>query len=177
VRTPTRTLVTACALSTAFLVAGCGGDGDTAPASGGSGGEVILEPVSDRSGGEAILDPLTAHGYDPVTDSTAIPLRVTRMPQWSLIGIVGDISGGDDTWPDEDPFASEDPFVTEDPSAPADPFATEDPFASEDPSFPWDSTAEESEEIGPDTVPERPDPPDGGGLIPDDLDSLESGVE
>ncbi|MEV7343384.1 DUF6777 domain-containing protein [Streptomyces sp. NPDC093544] len=71
-RIPTRTLVTACALSAAFLVAGCGGDSDGDQASGGSGGELFLEPVA-------------AQGDAPFTDSTAgsptPPPPVTRTPQ------------------------------------------------------------------------------------------------
>ncbi|WP_308402817.1 DUF6777 domain-containing protein, partial [Streptomyces sp. AC550_RSS872] len=66
VRTPTRTLVTACALSAALVVAGCGdgGDEDTR-----AGGDVFLQPVADQ-------------GPDPFTDSTATstvtPPPVTR---------------------------------------------------------------------------------------------------
>lgn len=64
-----RTLVTACVLSAALLVAGCGGDNQKGQvASGGSDGDVFLEPV-------------TARGLDPFTDSTATPPPVTRMPQ------------------------------------------------------------------------------------------------
>ncbi|MFJ8058612.1 DUF6777 domain-containing protein [Streptomyces sp. NPDC096142] len=68
-RTSTGTIATACALSAALIVAGCGGDGgkDTKPS-----GEVFLQPVA-------------AQGPDPFTDSTATtgstPSRVTRTPQ------------------------------------------------------------------------------------------------
>jgi hypothetical protein len=69
VHIPTRTLVTACALSAALLVAGCGGDGGGASAT---------------SGGELFLQPVAAQGPDPFTDSTAkttaTPPPVTRTP-------------------------------------------------------------------------------------------------
>ncbi|MEU9960599.1 DUF6777 domain-containing protein [Streptomyces sp. NPDC050982] len=72
VRIPTRTLVTACALSVALLTGGCGGDGDKASDSTTSGGEVFLQPVA-------------AQGPDPFTDSTATttatPPPVTRTPR------------------------------------------------------------------------------------------------
>ncbi|QQM46551.1 hypothetical protein JEQ17_07570 [Streptomyces liliifuscus] len=71
-RIPTRTLVTACALSAALLTGGCGGDGDKASDSATSGGEVFLQPVA-------------AQGPDPFTDSTATttatPPPVTRTPR------------------------------------------------------------------------------------------------
>ncbi|PAZ15026.1 hypothetical protein CLM62_15555 [Streptomyces sp. SA15] len=68
-RTPTGTLVAACALSAALIVAGCGGDGDEDTK---SSGELVLQPVADP-------------GPDPFTDSTATstatPSPVTRTPQ------------------------------------------------------------------------------------------------
>ncbi|MEV0930817.1 DUF6777 domain-containing protein [Streptomyces phaeochromogenes] len=77
VRIPTRTLVTACALSAALLTGGCGGDGDKASDSATSGGEVFLQPVADQ-------------GPDPFTDSTATttatPPPVTRTPQSTPTG-------------------------------------------------------------------------------------------
>ncbi|MFF3656506.1 DUF6777 domain-containing protein [Streptomyces olivochromogenes] len=51
------------------------------------------------------------------------------------------------------------PTTTVPPTAPHDPVAPRDPLAPLDPS---------EDEIGPDTVPEIPDLPDGGGLIPDE---------
>jgi len=54
----TGTLVTACALSAALIVAGCGGNGDGATRSNSHNGEVFLQPVA-------------AQGPDPFTDSTA----------------------------------------------------------------------------------------------------------
>ncbi|WP_405877880.1 hypothetical protein OG762_04090 [Streptomyces sp. NBC_01136] len=67
VRIPTPTFLTACALSAALLVAGCGQGGDKSTASGASGGELFLRPV-------------TAGGPDPFTESTAASPPVTRMP-------------------------------------------------------------------------------------------------
>lgn len=76
VRTPTRTLVTACALSAA-LVAGCGGSGGRETQ---AGGDVRLQPVADR-------------GPDPFTDSTATatvtPAPVTRTPRPAHSGRAG----------------------------------------------------------------------------------------
>ncbi|MET7473611.1 DUF6777 domain-containing protein [Streptomyces sp. NPDC005648] len=54
----TGTLVTACALSAALIVAGCGGNGDRATSSNSQSGEVFLQPAAAR-------------GPDPFTDSTA----------------------------------------------------------------------------------------------------------
>ncbi len=69
VRTSTGTIATACALSAALLVAGCGGDGGK----------------DTKSSGEVFLQPVAAQGPDPFTDSTATaastPSRVTRTPQ------------------------------------------------------------------------------------------------
>jgi hypothetical protein len=69
VRTSTATIATACALSAALLVAGCGGDGGK----------------DTKSSGEVFLQPVAAQGPDPFTDSTATapsaPPRVTRTPQ------------------------------------------------------------------------------------------------
>ncbi|MDT9696448.1 DUF6777-containing protein [Streptomyces sp. P17] len=68
-RTPTGTLVTACALATALLVTGCGSENDKGTA---ASGEVFLQPVA-------------AQGPDPFTDSTATSTAtqppVTRTPQ------------------------------------------------------------------------------------------------
>lgn len=68
-RTSTGTIATACALSAALLVAGCGGDGGK----------------DTKSSGEVFLQPVAAQGPDPFTDSTATatstPPRVTRTPQ------------------------------------------------------------------------------------------------
>ena len=75
-RTSTGTIATACALSAALLVAGCGGDGAQGMKSSGK---------ATKSSGEVFLQPLAAQGPDPFTDSTATapstPPRVTRTPQ------------------------------------------------------------------------------------------------
>lgn len=66
-RTPTRTLVTACALAAALLVAGCGVDG---------GGDNTA-----AARGELFLQPAAAQGPDPFTRSAAItPPPLTRTP-------------------------------------------------------------------------------------------------
>lgn len=75
-RIPTRTFVTACAVSAALLVAGCGGNGDGNDEN----------TASDASDGEILLQPLAAQGPDPFTESTVTaaavsPPRVTRTPQ------------------------------------------------------------------------------------------------
>ncbi|MFF5476026.1 DUF6777 domain-containing protein [Streptomyces sp. NPDC012935] len=77
VRTPTRTLVTACALSAALVAAGCGtaGDEDTDAS-----GTLFLQPVADQ-------------GPDPFTDSTVTstvtPSPVTRTPRPARSGRTG----------------------------------------------------------------------------------------
>jgi hypothetical protein len=61
VRTPTRTIVTACTLSAALAVTGCGADdGDKAPE---SGGEVGLQPAGSLLGLHGDLDrhPVAGH--------------------------------------------------------------------------------------------------------------------
>ncbi|WP_406440511.1 hypothetical protein OHB14_16570 [Streptomyces sp. NBC_01613] len=65
-RTATGTFATACALSAALLVAGCGGDGGD---------------KATRSSGEVFLQPAAAQGPDPFTDSTALPSPAVRTPQ------------------------------------------------------------------------------------------------
>ncbi|GGN58140.1 hypothetical protein GCM10011579_021100 [Streptomyces albiflavescens] len=50
-------------------------------------------------------------------------------------------------------------------AAPRSPTAAPDRSASEEPASPLDPS---SEDLGPDTVPDGPDVPDGGGLIPDE---------
>ncbi|QKZ24644.1 hypothetical protein HUT05_06090 [Streptomyces chartreusis] len=73
-RTPTRTMVTACALSAALLVAGCVGGSDTDTP---SGGDLFLQPAADRG-----PDPFTAS-----TTTAAAPL--TRSPQPAQSGHTG----------------------------------------------------------------------------------------
>ncbi|MFE6617628.1 DUF6777 domain-containing protein [Streptomyces sp. NPDC057740] len=77
VRTPTRTLVTACALSAALVVAGCG-DSDERDVR--ADGDVLLQPAADQ-------------GPDPFTESTATtavaPPPVTRTPGPARSGRAG----------------------------------------------------------------------------------------
>lgn len=83
-RIPTGTLVAACALSAALLVAGCGGDGDR----------------DTKASGELFLQPVVDQGPDPFTDSTATstaaPPPITRTPQPGRSGptAVRPVSGG-----------------------------------------------------------------------------------
>ncbi|MFD9465389.1 DUF6777 domain-containing protein [Streptomyces sp. NPDC060027] len=78
---PTRTLVAACALSAALLVAGCAGGSDRGAES------------SGPTGGEVLLQPLDAAGPDPFTASTVTPAAtgppVTRTPQSPPTGAQG----------------------------------------------------------------------------------------
>ncbi|WP_427924260.1 DUF6777 domain-containing protein [Streptomyces sp. cg40] len=80
-RTSTGTIATACALSAALLVAGCGGDGAHGMKSSGR---------ATKSSGEIFLQPVAAQGPDPFTDSTATAPsarpRVTRTPQSAPTG-------------------------------------------------------------------------------------------
>ncbi|MCI3278023.1 DUF6777 domain-containing protein [Streptomyces cylindrosporus] len=82
-RTVTKTLATACALSAALLVAGCGGDGGK----------------DTKSSGEVFLQPVAAQGPDPFTESTATstpappPVTRTQQPTGASRG-VRSISGG-----------------------------------------------------------------------------------
>ncbi|MFE7168782.1 DUF6777 domain-containing protein [Streptomyces sp. NPDC057616] len=64
-RRATRALATACMLSAALLVAGCGGSGEAAPK---TGAEVFLQPVADQ-------------GPDPFTGSTAVASPVAGPSQ------------------------------------------------------------------------------------------------
>ncbi|WP_031482472.1 DUF6777 domain-containing protein [Streptomyces bicolor] len=81
-RTSTGAIVTACMLSAALLVAGCGGGKGT------------------ESSGEIFLEPAAAKGPDPFTDSTvtatAEPSPVARTPQPARTGRTGpqQLSGG-----------------------------------------------------------------------------------
>ncbi|WP_019068317.1 DUF6777 domain-containing protein [Streptomyces hokutonensis] len=78
-RTSTGTIATACALSAALLVAGCGG------AHG-----MKSSGKATKSNDEVFLQPVAAQGPDPFTDSTATapsaPPRVTRTPQSTPTG-------------------------------------------------------------------------------------------
>lgn len=123
-RLPTATLLTACALSAALLVAGRGGAGEkiTMP-----GTDAVL-PVAE--GRVVSGDPFT----DPFADPSAAG------PDSGSFADGDDAGSGPDEGLDSGLDRGADP-----------------------------------DEIGPETVPEVPDLPDGGGLIPDGPD--ESGAQ
>ncbi|WP_327592384.1 DUF6777 domain-containing protein [Streptomyces chartreusis] len=77
VRTPTRTILTACALSAALLVAGCVGGSDTNTP---SGEDLFLQPAADRG-----PDPFTAS----TTTAEAAAAPLTRTPQPAQSGRTG----------------------------------------------------------------------------------------
>jgi hypothetical protein len=86
VRTPTGTFVTACALSAALLLSGCGGDG------GGDG-----EGDAAGAGGALFLQPAAAPGPDPFTSTattTATPSPVSRTRQTAGPGDAAPVSVG-----------------------------------------------------------------------------------
>ncbi|MGW0869385.1 hypothetical protein ACWD3Z_02725 [Streptomyces sp. NPDC002740] len=132
-RLPTATLLTACALSAALLVAGRGGAGEriTMP-----GAEAVVPAAEGR----------VVSGY-PFTGLSADPAAAD--PDSGSSSGAGSGSG-EGLGPDEHPGSDEGAGSGLDRGL--------------DPG-----------EIGPETVPEVPDPPDGGGLIPDGPD--ESGVQ
>ncbi|PIB08452.1 MULTISPECIES: DUF6777 domain-containing protein [Streptomyces] len=78
---PTRTLVTACVLAAALLVAGCGVDKEKD------------QVAPDRSSGEVFLVPVAAQGPDPFTDTTVTPPSVTRIPQPASTGTASAAQG------------------------------------------------------------------------------------
>ncbi|WP_327186380.1 hypothetical protein [Streptomyces sp. NBC_01334] len=134
VRLPTATLLTACALSAALLVAGRGGAGEkiTMP-----GADSVVPAAEGRfASGDPFDDPSAA---DP--DSVA-----------SLA------DAGADAGPDEGLGSGPDEDLGSDQGLGSDLDRGVDPG-----------------EIGPETVPEVPDLPDGGGLVPDGPD--ESGAQ
>ncbi|MGW2913323.1 hypothetical protein ACWC9X_23075 [Streptomyces asoensis] len=157
-RLPTATLLTACALSAAFLVAGRGGageeitrpDADTVlPAA--EGRVVSGDPFgalfadSDRAGpGPGSLPGPAAGGGGRGVTGSATPVRTGAEPRPVALpepdGAPGPQDGQD---PDEDAGSDLDRGI--------------------DPN-----------EIGPATVPEVPDLPDGGGLVPDGPDESDT---
>ncbi|MGW6517999.1 hypothetical protein [Streptomyces sp. NPDC054962] len=138
VRLPTATLLTACALSAALIVAGRGGAGEkiTMP-----GADSVVPAAEGRvvSG-----DPFTGLFADPsAADQDSGPSPADA-------GADADPGAAPGSGPDEDP-------------------GTEEELGSD-----LDRGVDPGE-IGPESVPEIPDPPDGGGLIPDGPD--ESGAQ
>ncbi|MFE6821331.1 hypothetical protein [Streptomyces sp. NPDC057690] len=140
VRLPTATLLTACALSAALLVAGRGGAG-----------EKITMPGAD--GVVPAAEGRVVSG-DPFTGLFADPSAADRSSGPPLADADTDADAGPGAAPGSGP--------------------DEDPGADEDPGSDLDRGADPGE-IGPESVPEVPDPPDGGGLIPDGPD--ESGAQ
>ncbi|MFD9316114.1 hypothetical protein ACFWDQ_00070 [Streptomyces sp. NPDC060053] len=146
-RLPTATLLTACALSAALLVAGRGGAGEkiTMP-----GAESVVPAAEGRvvSG-----DPFTGLFADPAAvdpDSGSSFADTDTDPETGHGAATGSGSGsGDELGPGEDPGSDEGLGSGLDRAA--------------DPG-----------EIGPETVPEVPDLPDGGGLIPDGPDESDA---
>ncbi|MFD9429561.1 hypothetical protein [Streptomyces sp. NPDC060002] len=143
-RLPTATLLTACALSAAFLVAGRGGAGEriTMP-----GAEAVVPAAEGRvvSG-----DPFTGLFADPAaTDPDS-----------------GSSSGDADPGaaPGSGSGSGSDEGLGPDGNHDSDEGLGSDLDRGVDPG-----------EIGPETVPEVPDLPDGGGLVPDGPD--ESGAQ
>ncbi|MFF8227475.1 DUF6777 domain-containing protein [Streptomyces caelestis] len=86
-RTPTGTFVTACALSAALLLSGCGGD-SVGGSAGGAAGAV----------GALFLQPAAAQGPYPFTDSTATttatPSPTSRTPETARPGDAARVSAG-----------------------------------------------------------------------------------
>ncbi|MEU9307300.1 hypothetical protein [Streptomyces sp. NPDC048256] len=137
-RLPTATLLTACALSAALIVAGRGGAGEK----------------------------ITMPGADSV-----VPAAEGRVVSGDpFTGLFVDPSAADQ---DSGPSLA-DADADADPGAAAGSGTDEDPGSGEDLGSDLDRGVDPGE-IGPETVPEVPDLPDGGGLIPDGPD--ESGAQ
>ncbi|WP_405626003.1 hypothetical protein OG933_07240 [Streptomyces sp. NBC_00016] len=146
VRLPTATLLTACALSAALIVAGRGGAGEKITMPG-------ADSVVPAAEGRVVSG-------DPFTGLFADPSAAGQDSGPSLA------DAGADTDPDADPDA--------DPGAAPGSGPDEYPGSGEDLGSDLDRGVDPGE-IGPETVPEVPDLPDGGGLIPDGPD--ESGAQ
>ncbi|TQJ57184.1 hypothetical protein OHU34_06600 [Streptomyces sp. NBC_00080] len=136
VRLPTATLLTACALSAALIVAGRGGAGEKITMPG-------ADSVVPAAEGRVVSG-------DPFAGLFADPSAADQGSGPSLADAGADPGAAPGSGPDEDPGSGED--------------LGSDLDRGVDPG-----------EIGPETVPEVPDLPDGGGLIPDGPD--ESGAQ
>ncbi|MFJ9021963.1 hypothetical protein ACIRPU_18640 [Streptomyces sp. NPDC102259] len=146
-RLPTATLLTACALSAALLVAGRGGAGEKITMPGAESvvpaaeGRVVSgDPFTGLFADPAAVDPDSGSSFadsDSDSDSGTDPGAATGS------------GSGDELGPGEDPGSDEGLGSGHDRAA--------------DPG-----------EIGPETVPEVPDLPDGGGLIPDGPDESDA---
>ncbi|MER5194462.1 hypothetical protein ACWD3J_08480 [Streptomyces sp. NPDC002755] len=145
-RLPTATLLTACALSAALLVAGRGGAGEriTMP-----GAEAVVPAAEGRVvSGQPFTglsaDPAAADQDSGSSSGVADPGAASGAGAGSGSGAEEGLGPGENPGSDEGAGSGLDRGL--------------------DPG-----------EIGPETVPEVPDPPDGGGLIPDGPD--ESGAQ
>lgn len=149
VRLPTATLLTACALSAALLVAGRGGAGEKITMPGAESvvpaaeGRVVSgDPFTGLFADPAAADPDSGSSFADTDPGTGTDSDTGAAP--------GSGSGsGDELGPGEDPGSDEGLGSGHDRAA--------------DPG-----------EIGPETVPEVPDLPDGGGLIPDGPDESDA---
>lgn len=90
-RTPTRTMVTACALSAALLVAGCVGGSDTNTP---SGGDLFLQPAADRGPDPFTASTTTAEAAAPPLTRTPQPAQSRRTGPQSLSGETPGLYGG-----------------------------------------------------------------------------------
>ncbi|WCH97004.1 hypothetical protein POD33_34685 [Streptomyces moderatus] len=89
-RTPNRTILTACALSAALLVAGCVGGSDTNTP---SGGDLFLQPAADRGPDPFTVSTTTAEAAAPLT-RTPQPAESRRTGPQSLSGETPGLYGG-----------------------------------------------------------------------------------
>ncbi|MFJ5259935.1 hypothetical protein ACIQAC_05600 [Streptomyces sp. NPDC088387] len=182
-------VLTACALSAALVVAAtCTGNGDGAQGSA-PGGELFLEPVLTQ-----VQDPFAPPG-DGSADSgrSVTPMDADTERDWRLIPSTEDTESLSEEPAADGAALPGEQAVDGDTAVPGEPTVDEvggldesrlyEPGFSrpavEDPALEESGTADDSldpgatDEIGPERVPELPDPPDGGGLIPDDPDELD----
>jgi hypothetical protein len=140
VRLPTATLITACALSAALLVVGRGGEGQKEPA---PGSEVVAPAVEGRVLLTDPFDDTLGHLFADTSDTSG----------------TADTADASDADPGLDralePDGSDVPVV---------------PDVQRVPDLPDEAGEADPDAIGPEVVPEVPDLPDGGGLIPDGPD-------
>ncbi|MEU5278323.1 hypothetical protein [Streptomyces asoensis] len=151
-RLPTATLLTACALSAAFLVAGRGGAGEgiTTPDT-----DTVLPAAEGR-----------VVSGDPFGALFADSDRAGSLPG-SSAGSGSAAGAGTAVRTETEPG----------PGARAEPDEAPGPQGGQDPDEGAGSDLDrgvDPNEIGPETVPEVPDLPDGGGLVPDGPDESDA---
>ncbi|MFI5793062.1 hypothetical protein [Streptomyces sp. NPDC051677] len=139
-RLPTATLMTACALSAALLVVGPGGEGQKEPV---PGSQVVAPAVEGRV---LLTDPFD----DTLGHLSVDPFDADPAEADTDSGAAVDADPGLDR--------GLEPAVPDAPDAPG------------VPDVPDEADEADSGAIGPEVVQEVPDPPDGGGLIPDGPD-------